>query len=175
VPECACGSHVLVQHLLSMMVWLYCKVRIMAAAPKALAATAPLAAFWQETCVYQRATVKRHALGCNICSENKFQQRSSQQEAGTAACWALSVAPNCHLPSSSCCLLPPLCFALGSHPASPKLLKVRTPTKNTRKPQAQLAVSRCTAVCWCLLGRGISAANGLAFYLYACDIPLPAQ
>lgn len=67
--------------------------------------------FWQKTCAYQRATVKRNPLGCEICCGNKFQQGSIQQEASTAACLTLSVAPNCHPLCSPCCLLPLLRFA----------------------------------------------------------------
>lgn len=64
-----------------------------------------LAEFLHKTHLYQRATMKRNTLGHNICSENNFQQRSCHRKASTAACWALTGAPNCHTLWPTCCLL----------------------------------------------------------------------
>jgi hypothetical protein len=101
--------------------------KIHACTPKGSGSNPSLGCCLGKTCSRQRATVKRHPLGCNICSENKFHQRSSWQKASTVACWSLTVAPKCHSP---CCSWRPLAalwiFESSPVPSSIKLKPIET-------------------------------------------------
>lgn len=152
-----------------------CLTKIYGCTPKGYVSNCSLAAVWQKLGGCQRATVKRQPLRCNKCCENNFCQQIGQQQASTVACRGLTAAPNCHLPYCSSCLLPVLGFFSGQPLASPNLSKPSTWLDNTRKPQAKLAVARCTAVGWCLLGRGISGSERPAIYSLTCDIPFLPQ